>query len=419
MPSEPMNIQEQGFRSSLFGFDKNDVLAYMNALANEAQQHELEYNRQLQQLQSKLDELRSERGTADSRMEALKAELAAATQRADTAEAKRREADEQLETIKKKTASFQSTQRESQKNANIWQLKCHDLQQQVDELQKQLAAESCVLGPLPERLRKATIIPVDVDELDITDREATINYIRRHQPETVINCAAFTNVDGCEISRDAAYKVNALGPRNLALACEKVNARLIHVSTDYVFPGVANGGIALDECAVPAPISAYGQTKLLGEQYVERFCRRHFIVRTAWLYSYYGKNFVKTMVRLGKTHDEITVVNDQLGNPTNAVDLAYHILKLAVSHDYGIYHCTGNGICSWYDFACAIMQGAGLSCKVEPVTSAEYAAANPASASRPAWSALENRMLRCTVGDEMRDWQDALKDFFANWNGEL
>ena len=137
MPSEPMNIQEQGFRSSLFGFDKNDVLAYMNALANEAQQHELEYNRQLQQLQSKLDELRSERGTADSRMEALKAELAAATQRA---EAKRREADEQLETIKKKTASFQSTQRESQKNANIWQLKCHDLQQQVDELQKQLTA---------------------------------------------------------------------------------------------------------------------------------------------------------------------------------------------------------------------------------------------------------------------------------------
>ena len=140
MPSEPMNIQEQGFRSSLFGFDKNDVLAYMNALANEAQQHELEYNRQLQQLQSKLDELRSERSTADSRMDALKAELAAATQRADTAEAKRREADEQLETIKKKTASFQSTQRESQKNANIWQLKCHDLQQQVDELQKQLTA---------------------------------------------------------------------------------------------------------------------------------------------------------------------------------------------------------------------------------------------------------------------------------------
>ena len=230
------------------------------------------------------------------------------------------------------------------------------------ELQHQLSAEGCAIGPLPERLRKATVIPVDVDELDITDREATINYIRRHQPDTVINCAAFTNVDGCETARDAAFKVNAIGPRNLALACEKVNARLIHISTDYVFPGTANGGVALDECAVPAPISAYGQTKLLGEQYVERFCRRHFIVRTAWLYSSYGKNFVKTMIRLGRTHDKITVVNDQLGNPTNAVDLAYHILKLAVSHDYGIYHCTGNGICSWYDFACAIMQGAGLSC---------------------------------------------------------
>ena len=160
MPSEPMNIQEQGFRSSLFGFDKNDVLAYMNALANEAQQHELEYNRQLQQLQSKLDELRSERGTADSRMEALKAELAAATQRADTAEAKRREADEQLETIKKKTASFQSTQRESQKNANIWQLKCHDLQQQNETLTQQLAAArqlNAAPAPTPDVVREAKL----------------------------------------------------------------------------------------------------------------------------------------------------------------------------------------------------------------------------------------------------------------------
>ena len=251
------------------------------------------------------------------------------------------------------------------------------------------------------------------------NREYVENLCSAQKTDGIINCAAFTNVDGCETARDAAFKVNAIGPRNLALACEKVNARLIHISTDYVFPGTANGGVALDECAVPAPISANGQTKLLGEQYVERFCRRHFIVRTAWLYSSYGKNFVKTMIRLGRTHDKITVVNDQLGNPTTAVALAYHILKLAVSHDYGIYHCTGNGICSWYDFASAIMKEAGLPCKVSPCTSAEYAAANPASASRPAWSALENRMLRCTVGDEMRDWQDALHDFFANWNGEL
>ena len=133
-----MNIQEQGFRSSLFGFDKNDVLAYMNALANEAQQHELEYNRQIQQMQSKLDELRSERTAADSRMDALKAELAAATQRADAAEARRRESDEQLEALQKQTAAYQTNQRESQKNANIWQLKCHDLQQKSDDLQKEV-----------------------------------------------------------------------------------------------------------------------------------------------------------------------------------------------------------------------------------------------------------------------------------------
>lgn len=286
------------------------------------------------------------------------------------------------------------------------------------ELQVQLRNEQCELGPLPERLRNTTVIPVDIDELDITDREATIAYIRRHQPDTVINCAAFTNVNGCETNRDAAYRVNALGPRNLALACDKVNARLIHISTDYVFSGAPNGGVPLDECALPAPVSAYGETKLLGEQYVRDFCRRHFIVRTAWLYGYNGKNFVKTMVNLAKTHDTITVVNDQLGNPTNAVDLAYHILKLAVSHDYGTYHCTCNGVCSWYDFASEIIRLSGLPCTVKPCTSAEYAAAHPESANRPAWSALDNRALRCSVGDQMRDWKDAIQAFFNNWNGE-
>lgn len=286
------------------------------------------------------------------------------------------------------------------------------------ELQRQLAAGKSELGPLPDRLKNATVIAVDVDELDITNREETVSYIRRHQPDTVINCAAFTNVNGCETARDAAFKVNALGPRNLALACEKIGARFIHVSTDYVFPGTDNGGVPLDECAMPDPVSAYGQTKLLGEQYALKFCRRVIIVRTAWLYGYVGKNFVKTMVHLAKTHDAITVVNDQLGNPTNAVDLAHHILKLAVSHDYGIYHCTGNGVCSWYDFASEIIRLSGESCQVKPISSAEYAAQHPESANRPAWSALENRMLRCTVGDEMRDWKDAIAAFFANWDGQ-
>ena len=284
------------------------------------------------------------------------------------------------------------------------------------ELQAQLRRGESELGPIPDRLKNATVLPVDVDQLDITDRAEVVNFVRRHQPDTIINCAAFTNVDGCETSKDAAFKVNALGPRNLAIAADKINARLIHVSTDYVFSG--EGDTPLDECDLSAPRSAYGTTKLLGEQYVQRFCRRHFIVRTAWLYGYNGKNFVKTMINAGKKFGKLTVVNDQLGNPTNAVDLAHHILKLAVSHEYGTYHCTGNGICSWYDFAAEIIRLAGVEATVAPCTTAEYAAAHPEAASRPAWSALDNRMLRCTVGDEMRPWQQALAAYFEHWDGE-
>ena len=265
---------------------------------------------------------------------------------------------------------------------------------------------------------KYQLIATDVAEVDVTVPAEVRAFADANRPDVIINCTGFNDEDGCETDPDRAYRVNALGPRNLAVACEKINARLIHISTDYVFSGTANGGVALDESALPAPISAYGQTKLLGETYVQQFCRRHFIVRTAWLYSYYGKNFVKTMVNLAKTHDTLNVVNDQLGNPTNAVDLAYHILKLAVSHDYGIYHCTGSGICSWYDFASEIIRLSGLPCTVKPVTSAQYKEMNPKSADRPAWSALENRALRCSVGDDMRDWKDAIQDFFNNWDGK-
>ena len=287
------------------------------------------------------------------------------------------------------------------------------------ELQRQLAEEGCTIGPLPERLRKATVIPVDVDELDITDREATINYIRRHQPDTVINCAAFTNVDGCETARDAAFRVNALGPRNLALACEKIGARLIHVSTDYVFPGTANGGVALDECAVPAPISAYGQTKLLGEQYVQQFCTHYFIVRTAWLYGYAGNNFVKTMLRLARQNGGVTVVDDQLGNPTNAADLAHEILNLLVTKEYGVYHCTGEGVCSWCEFAAEIIRLSGIPATVTPCTTEQFiAGAKKQIAPRPAYSALENAMLKATIGNEMRDWKTALACFFENYKPE-
>ena len=286
------------------------------------------------------------------------------------------------------------------------------------ELQKQLWMGRSEIGPIPEKLRNATVIAVDLPELDISNYEETNEFVRRHRPDVIINCAAFTNVDGCETNHDTAYKANAIGPRNLAQAAEKAGARLVHVSTDYVFSGKENGGIAQDEATLPNPISAYGSTKLMGEKYVAQFCHRHFIVRTAWLYSYYGKNFVKTIVNAGKKFGKLEVVNDQLGNPTNAVDLAHEILQLCVTHEYGLYHCTGEGICSWYDFASEIIRLSGVDATVAPCTSAEYKAKHPEAADRPAWSALDNRMLRCTVGNHVRDWKQALAAFFENWDGE-
>ena len=284
------------------------------------------------------------------------------------------------------------------------------------ELQRQLAAGGSTLGPLPERLKNATVLPTDLAELDITDRTATIAFVRRHQPDTIIGCAAFTNVDGCETNLDAAFKVNAMGASHLAQAAERVGARFIHVSTDYVFSG--QGNTPLDESFPIGPVSAYGRTKALGEEYVRNFCHRWFIVRTAWLYSYYGKNFVKTMVNAGKKFGRLEVVNDQLGNPTNAVDLAHEILQLCVTHEYGLYHCTGEGVCSWYDFACEIIRLAGVDATVAPCTSEEYKAKHPGSADRPHWSALDNRGLRCSIGNQVRPWQEALACFFRHWDGD-
>lgn len=267
------------------------------------------------------------------------------------------------------------------------------------------------IGPI--ELNNAKTEFVDVDELDITNLDAVRSYINDFKADVVVNCAAYTNVDGCESNLDAAFKVNAIGPRNLAIACEEVGAKLLHVSTDYVFSGedVAAPRKEFDETK---PVSAYGTTKLLGEQYVRDFCSRYYIVRTAWLYGYNGHNFVYTMMKLAKANDSITVVNDQRGNPTNANDLAYHILKLIKTDEYGVYHCTGEGECSWYDFASKIIALSGENCTVNPCTSQEYKAKYPNSADRPAYSSLDNMMLRATVGNEMRDWQIAIETFMKN-----
>ncbi|WP_302579903.1 dTDP-4-dehydrorhamnose reductase [Clostridium saudiense] len=281
-----------------------------------------------------------------------------------------------------------------------------------NELQKIVSTGKAEIGAVSEEIKNAEVFAMDVDTLDITNLEQVKKVLNEVKPDVVINCAAATNVDGCEANQDLAFKINSLGPRNLAMVAEELGAKIVQVSTDYVFSGV--GEAPLKECDLVAPVSVYGKTKLLGEEFVRDFSTKYYIVRTAWLYGYVGHNFVYTMMKLGKDRDTLNVVNDQLGNPTHANDLAYHILKLIQTEEYGVYHCTGKGECSWYNFASEIMKLSGRNCTVNPCTSEEYKSMYPNSADRPAYSSLDNMMLRCTIGDEMRDWKDALKTFMDN-----
>lgn len=261
------------------------------------------------------------------------------------------------------------------------------------------------LGEIDDIYKKAEIKYVSYSELDITILKDVLEYTEEYKPDIIINCAAYTNVDKCESDVDTAFKVNAIGPRNIAVAAKKIGAKLLHVSTDYVFNGESR--VPFREYDIPQPINVYGKTKLLGEQYVREFCDKYFIVRTSWLYGKYGRNFVFTILNMAKEKGYLEVVNDQRGNPTNAEDLAYHILKLVLTDEYGIYHCTGKGECSWYDFACKIVEYAGINCTIVPITSDKINRA----AKRPSYSSLDNMMLRCTIGDNMRNWKDALKAF--------
>ena len=244
-----------------------------------------------------------------------------------------------------------------------------------------------------------------VVSLDITDVDAVLKLVRAEKPDVIINCAAHTNVDKCEEQWDLAYKINAIGPRNLSIAATEVDAKMIHVSTDYVFEG--NGTRPYTEFDAPNPVSAYGKTKLEGENFVKEFAKKHFILRTAWLYGD-GKNFVKTMLALAENHDELNVVCDQVGTPTSAVELAKMIHYLEGTENYGTFPATCEGDTNWADFAEAIFKRAGKNVKVNHVTSKQYKEMNPASANRPAYSILEDYMIKLTSDFVMADWQDAL-----------
>ena len=242
-----------------------------------------------------------------------------------------------------------------------------------------------------------------VTPLDITKAEDVLALTERTRPDVIINCAAHTNVDACETQWDLAYKINAIGARNLSIAAEKTGAKLMHISTDYVFPGTSPS--PLTEFDPVGPISAYGKTKLEGENFVKEFSNRHFILRTAWLYGD-GRNFVKTMLKLSETHDTVSVVDDQFGSPTSAVELAKMIHFLEPTENYGTYHATCEGQCSWAEFASELLKKAGKDTKVNYVTTEEY----NSPTKRPAYSVLDNYMLRLVAGDAfvMADWKDAL-----------
>lgn len=247
----------------------------------------------------------------------------------------------------------------------------------------------------------------DIGELDITDTASTLAYVAALAPDVIFNCAAYTAVDKAEAEEETALRVNADGPANLALAASKCGAALIHISTDYVFEGTACRPYLPDDA--PGPRTAYGRTKLEGERRILATPGlTAAIVRTAWLYSTHGANFVKTMMRLGRERASLNVVADQIGTPTHAGDLADALIALSAAPPQNrreIYHFTNEGVTSWYDFAVEIMRGCRLECQVNPIRTKDY----PTPAKRPPYSVLDKGKIRQTLPSPIRHWREALE----------
>ena len=248
------------------------------------------------------------------------------------------------------------------------------------------------------------LINTDVDELDITNVDAVMKFAKEVQPYAIVNCAAYTAVDACETNQDVAFKVNAIGPRNLAIAARETGAKILHVSTDYVFDGTKE--TPYYESDPICPQSVYGSTKAEAEKMVQQMADRFYILRTAWLYGD-GKNFAKTMLRLAETNDVVKVVGDQFGTPTSAYELTKSIDSLLFTDNYGLFHATCEGSCNWAEFAQEIFRLAGKNTKVQAITTAEYGA----PANRPAHSVLENYMFKMTNGYMFADWHDAIEKY--------
>jgi dTDP-4-dehydrorhamnose reductase len=248
----------------------------------------------------------------------------------------------------------------------------------------------------------------DLADLDITREQETIDKIHRFSPQVIINCAAYTDVDGCETHRDQAFQVNGEGPKNLALASAATKARLVHLSTDYLFDGSDHAPYA--EGALPNPLNVYGHSKLQGENHIREIWKDHLIIRTAWLYGSKGKNFVEAILRQARSGNVLRVVNDQRGSPTFTRDLSGAIRNLLSFSEMGTFHVTNSGACTWYEFAVEILRVKGLNdIKIYPISSEEL----NRPAKRPANSVMDCSRYEKVMGTKMPLWTEGLQKYFS------
>ena len=254
------------------------------------------------------------------------------------------------------------------------------------------------------------VVGADREEMDVTDLDAVRRMVGRVRPDAIIHAAAYTAVDKAESDPDAAFLVNAIGTRNVAIAAEECGCKVCYISTDYVFDG--RGAAPYGEYDNTAPESVYGKTKRAGETLVESLSSRWFVVRTSWVFGVHGANFVKTMLAKGQEGATLRVVEDQIGSPTYTKDLATFLLDLVATDKYGVYHATNAGTCSWYEFAKAIFEDAGMTVDLSPCSTSEF----PRPAPRPAYSVLGNTALRMNGFKPLPHWRDALQEYLKEVN---
>ena len=260
-----------------------------------------------------------------------------------------------------------------------------------------------VVNELKKRGHEA--VGTDVEEMDITDAAKVREILTQENPDAVVHCAAYTAVDAAEDNEEICRRINAEGTENIAKVCHELDCKLLYVSTDYVFNGEGERPWEPDD--EREPLNVYGQTKCEGELAVEKYVEKFFIVRIAWVFGVNGKNFIKTMLRLGKDHDELTVVADQIGSPTYTYDLSRLLVDMIESDKYGRYHATNEGLCSWYEFAVEIFRQAGMDVHIRPVTSEEY----PSRARRPHNSRMDKSKLEENGFERLPEWTDALSRY--------